>query len=48
MPIDRNCPKCGKYLTQKELYGKPRIKCSNEKCDYVEKSKDGKTDDKNS
>lgn len=42
IPVDdRKCPKCGSYLTMKELYGKPRIKCSNEACDFTETAKKG-------
>ncbi|MBE5757410.1 MAG: type I DNA topoisomerase [Clostridiales bacterium] len=43
IPLEEKCPKCGEYLTQKEVYKKLRKKCSNEKCDYVvtmEKSKE--------
>ena len=35
MPLQEKCPKCGEYLTQKEVYKKLRKKCSNEKCDYT-------------
>ena len=42
IPLEEKCPKCDSYLTQKEVYGKLRKKCSNENCDYVnnEKNKD--------
>lgn len=36
IPVEKKCPKCGSYCTQKEFYGKPRIKCSNGSCDYTE------------
>ena len=39
IPLEENCPKCNSYLTQKEVYGKLRKKCSNENCDYVETSR---------
>ncbi len=35
IPVEEKCPKCNSYMTQKELYGKMRIKCSNEQCGYV-------------
>lgn len=36
IPLEEKCPKCNSYLTQKEVYGKIRKKCSNETCDYVQ------------
>lgn len=49
IPVDnRSCPKCGSYLTMKELYGKPRIKCSNSNCDFTETGKKGGNTDENS
>ena len=41
IPVEKKCPKCNSYMTQKEVYGKIRIKCSNENCDYVENIKKG-------
>ena len=46
-PSTEKCPKCGSYMTEKEVYGKKRIKCSNTNCDYVENLKKGE-DEKNS
>lgn len=34
IPTDKKCPKCGKYLTKKELKKEIRYTCSNEQCDY--------------
>ena len=39
IPLQEKCPKCSSYLTQKEVYGKLRVKCSNEKCDFLENRK---------
>jgi len=39
IPLEEKCPKCSSYLTQKEVYGKLRKKCSNENCDYKENKK---------
>ena len=36
IPMEEICPKCSSYLTQKEVYGKLRKKCSNENCDFTE------------
>jgi len=44
IPVEKKCPKCDSYMTQKELYGKLRVKCSNEQCDYTESNK--KSDEK--
>ena len=45
IPLQEKCPKCSSYLTQKEVYGKLRVKCSNEKCDFLENRK--KNENKN-
>ena len=43
IPIDKKCPKCGSYLTKKELKKEIRIKCSNKDCDYeISESKNDK------
>ena len=34
IPVEEKCPKCGSYMTKKELYGKIRTKCSNAQCEY--------------
>lgn len=39
IPVEEKCPKCNSYMTQKEMYGKLRNKCSNEKCGYTENVK---------
>lgn len=39
IPVEKKCPQCGSYMTQKELYGKLRLKCSDEKCGYTESNK---------
>ena len=39
IPEYHKCPMCGAYLTQKELYGKLRKKCSNTSCDFTESVK---------
>ena len=36
IPMKEKCPKCGKYLTKKELKKEIRIKCSNSECDYTQ------------
>lgn len=35
IPMQEKCPKCGHYLTKKELKKETRIKCSNSECDYT-------------
>ena len=35
IPMQEKCPKCGKYLTKKELKKETKIKCSNTECDYT-------------
>ncbi len=35
IPLADKCPDCGSYLTQKEVYGKLRNKCSNPNCKYT-------------
>ena len=44
IPVEEKCPKCNSYMTKKELYGKFRVKCSNEKCGHI--LKDEKSEDK--
>ena len=39
IPVEEKCPQCGSYMTQKEMYGKPRVKCSNESCGYIKSNK---------
>lgn len=34
-PIEKKCPDCNSYLTQKTIAGKNRIKCSNNECSYT-------------
>ncbi len=34
IPTERKCPKCGQYLTKKELKKETRYACSNKDCDY--------------
>lgn len=34
-PIEKKCPVCNSYLTQKTIAGKNRIKCSNTECSYT-------------
>ena len=45
IPLEEKCPKCNSYMTQKEIYGRPRKKCSNERCGYVESNKKNKTEE---
>jgi len=35
IPVEDKCPNCNSYMTQKEVYGKLRIKCSNDSCGYT-------------
>ena len=44
-PVEEKCPKCSSYMTKKELYGKFRVKCSNEQCGYI--LKDEKSEENN-
>ena len=39
IPVEDKCPNCGSYMTQKELYGRPRNKCSNPDCGFTENLK---------
>lgn len=43
IPTEEKCPKCNNYMTQKEVYGKLRYKCSNLECGYSETRKKGET-----
>jgi DNA topoisomerase-1 len=36
-PLEQNCPVCGNFLVKKFVGRKPKTKCSNEKCEYVDK-----------
>jgi len=47
IPLEEKCPKCNSYLTQKEVYGKLRKKCSNENCDFngINKKNDKKDEE---
>ena len=37
-PLDKKCPTCGEYLVEKALKTENTVKCSNKKCEYIEKS----------
>ncbi len=45
VPLADKCPDCGNYLTQKEVYGKLRRKCSNPNCRYTITLHKEKTED---
>ena len=46
IPVEEKCPKCGSYMTQKEMYGKMRIKCSNAECGHTLSNKKDKAEEK--
>lgn len=43
MPSDKNCPKCGSFMTQKTKGKTVTLKCANPQCEYTEEQeKEGK------
>ncbi len=46
IPVAEKCPQCGSYMTQKDVYNKTRIKCSNGQCNYVSMVEKIKKEDK--